>query len=162
VLLGAVAVAAVVGGVIALTGGGGKSPSSAGHSSSSSATLSNTSHRTASSGLIAVQPSTVTVSVLNGTDMQGLAGRVAQRLTGVGYRQGSKPADASDQTQATTIVAYMAPADRPGALAVANTLKLGKASVQPIDANTKAIVCPPSQACTSTVVVTVGKDLATQ
>jgi hypothetical protein len=59
-------------------------------------------------------------------------------------------------------VAYLSPADRPGALAVANTLKLSKASVQPIDANTKAIVCPPSQACPSTVVVIVGKDLAAQ
>jgi LytR cell envelope-related transcriptional attenuator len=159
VLLGAVAVAAVVVGVIALTGGG-KSASSAHRSSSSSASLASTGHRSASSGLVAVQPSTVTVSVLNGTDTFGLAGRVATRLTAVGYREGSKPADASNQTQATTVVAYMAPADRIGALAVANTLKLGKASVQPIDATTKQIVCPPSQACTSTVVVIVGKDLA--
>ena len=158
VLLGAVAVAAVVGGVIALTGGG-KSPSSVSHSSSS-ATLANTSHRTASSGLAAVQPSTVTVSVLNGTDMQGLAGHVAQQLAGVGYRKGSVT-NASDQTQASTVVAYVGSADRPDALAVANTLKLSKASVQPIDANTKAIACPPSQACTSMVVVIVGKDLAT-
>ncbi len=153
-----VALAAVVVGVIALTGGG-KTPSSAGHSAST-ATLA--SHRTSSSGLVAVQPSTVTVSVLNGTDMQGLAGRVAQRLAGVGYRQGSKPANGPDQTQASTVVAYMAPADRIDALAVANTLKLKPASVQPIDANTKQIVCPPSQACTSRVVVTVGKDLAAQ
>jgi hypothetical protein len=162
VLLGAVALAAVVVGVIALTGGGGKSPSSASHSLSGSATLSNTSHRTGSSGVVAVQPSTVTVSVLNGTDMQGLAGRIAQRLSGAGYRQGSKPADASDQTQTSTVVAYMTSASRADALAVANSLKLTKASVQPVDANTKAIVCPPSQACSSMVVVIVGKDLAAQ
>jgi hypothetical protein len=156
VLLGAAALAAVAVGVIVLTGGG-KTASSASRSASSTTLAS---HRTRPG--VAVRPSAVTVSVLNGTDMQGLAGRVAQRLSGVGYREGSKPTNASDQTQATTVVAYMTPTDRPDALAVANTLKLSKASVQQIDPNTKAIACPPSQACTSMVVVIVGKDLAAQ
>ena len=155
-LLGAAALAAVAVGVIVLTGGG-KTASSASRSASSTTLAS---HRTRPG--VVVRPSTVTVSVLNGTDMQGLAGRVAQRLSGVGYREGSKPTNASDQTQATTVVAYMTPTDRPDALAVANTLKLSKASVQQIDPNTKAIACPPSQACTSMVVVIVGKDLAAQ
>jgi hypothetical protein len=157
-LLAAIAVAAIVVGVIALTGGG-KSPSSAGRSASS---VSSTpaSHRT-SSTLTAVQPATVTVSVLNGTDMQGLAERVSQRLIADGYRKGAVT-NASNQTQTSSVVAYMAPADRRDALAVATALKLGQTSVQLIDANTKAIACPPSQACSSAVVVTVGTDLAQQ
>ena len=156
VLLGVAALAAVAVGVIVITGGG-KTASSASRSASSTTLAS---HRTRPG--VVVRPSTVTVSVLNGTDMQGLAGHVAQQLTGVGYREGSKPTNASDQTQTRTVVAYMTPADRADALAVAHTLKLRPASVQPIDANTKAIACPPSQACTSTVVVIVGKDLAAQ
>jgi hypothetical protein len=156
-LLAVVALAAVVVGVLALTGGG-KGPSSASHPSSSSAALA--SHRTAST-LAAVQPATVTVSVLNGTDMQGLAERVSQRLTADGYRKGAVT-NASNQTQTGSVVAYMAPADRRDALAVATALKLGQSSVQQIDANTKAIACPPSQACPSAVVVTVGTDLAQQ
>lgn len=156
VLLGAAVLAAVVVGVLVLTGG--KSTSSASHSSSS-ATLAS-SHRSSSTAAT-VQPSTVTVSVLNGTDMQGLAGSVAQRLITAGYRKGSV-ANASDQTQANTIVAYMTPTDRRDALAVATALKLGPSVVQLIDPNTKAIACPPSQACPSAVVVIVGKNLAAQ
>jgi LytR cell envelope-related transcriptional attenuator len=157
VLLGVAALAAVAVGAIVLTGGG-KTASSASRSSSST-TLAG--HRTRP-GVVAVRPSTVTVSVLNGTDMQGLAEHVSQRLIAGGYRKGSVT-NASDQTQATTIVAYMTTADRADALAVASALKLPRTSVQPINqTTTKPIVCPPSQACTSAVVVTVGKDLAAQ
>jgi hypothetical protein len=46
------------------------------------------------------------------------------------------------------------------ALAVAKSLKLGPASVQPVDPATQAVACPVSTACTSQVVVTVGTDLA--
>jgi hypothetical protein len=52
------------------------------------------------------------------------------------------------------------PGHRRDALAVASTLKLGAASVQPVDQNTQAVACPPPSACTATVVVTVGSDLA--
>ncbi|MBV9804199.1 MAG: LytR C-terminal domain-containing protein [Solirubrobacterales bacterium] len=155
-LLAVVALAAVVVAVIALAGGNGAS--SASHSSSSSATLAG--HRTQST-VAAVQPATVTVSVLNGTDMQGLAERVSQRLISDGYRKGAVT-NASNQTQTSSVVAYMAPGYRRDALAVATALKLGQTSVQQIDANTKAIACPPSQACPSAVVVTVGTDLAQQ
>jgi hypothetical protein len=158
-VLGAViavaSLAAIAVGVIVLTGSG-KSTSSA-SKSSSSATLA--SHRSAAA--TPVQPATVTVSVLNGTDMQGLALGVSDRLQADGYRKGSV-ANASDQTHISTIVAYMTPADRRDAVAVATSLKLGPAAVQLVDPTTKATVCPPAQACTSRVVVTVGKDLASQ
>jgi hypothetical protein len=105
-------------------------------------------------------PSSVTVSVLNGTPSAGLAHRTATRLTAAGYKQGTI-ATASDQTRTTTIVAYL-PGHRRDALGVARTLKLGTGAVQPVDSNTQAVACPPPSACTTSVVVTVGADLAGQ
>lgn len=154
-VIAAAAVAAVVVAVILLTGGKGASSAS---KSASSATLA--SHRTTAAAS-AVQPSSVTVSVLNGTDMQGLALKVSDGLVRDGYKKGSV-ANASDQTHTTTVVAYMTPAERRDALAVAKSLKLNAAAVQPVDPTTKATACPPSQACTSAVVVTVGTNLAQQ
>lgn len=100
----------------------------------------------------------MTVSVLNGTATSGLAHRVAVKLSGTGYKQGTV-ATATDQTRTATVVAYM-PGHRREATAVATALKLGSASVQPLDQNTQAVACPPPGACTSAVVVTVGSDLA--
>jgi LytR cell envelope-related transcriptional attenuator len=154
-LIAVAALAAIAVGVIVLTGGS-KSASSA--SKSSSATLA--SHRSNTANPVA--PASVTVSVLNGTDMLGLAGKIANQLQADGYQKGSKPTNAADQTHTSTIVAYMAPADRRDALAVATSLKLSRSAVQLIDPTTKATVCPPAQACTSAVVVTVGTDLAHQ
>lgn len=108
----------------------------------------------------AVSPSSVTVSVLNGTATSGLAHRTATRLAGVGYKEGTI-ATASDQTRTATVVAFT-PGHRSAALAVASSLKLGQGRVQPIDPSTQAIACPPPSGCTSSVVVTVGSDLAAQ
>jgi hypothetical protein len=154
----AVGAAAVVAAVLLLSNRGNNSQA-AGRSSVASSL---TSRRTASkAATAAVRPSTVTVSVLNGTDVSGLAGRVLQQLAGDGYRAGVHE-NASDQTQTTSVVAYMTPADRADALAVASSLKLSRAAVQAINPSTKAIACPPNQACTSAVVVTAGQDLAAQ
>jgi hypothetical protein len=153
VVVAAIAVAAVAVGVIKLTGGNGASSAS---QSASNATLPS---RQTTTPATAVRPASVTVSVLNGTDMQGLAGDVAKRLQTAGYRKGDV-ANASDQTQTSTIVGYMAAADRRDALAVATSLKLARTAVRLVDPTTKATVCPPAQACPSTVVVTVGTDLA--
>jgi LytR cell envelope-related transcriptional attenuator len=156
-VIAALAVAAIVVGVIVLTGG--KSGSSAGKTSSS-ANAALVGHRTASAAN-AVKPATVTVSVFNGTDVQHLGRSVSDRLTADGYHKGSV-ANASIQQQASTIVAYMAPADRADAMAVAKSLKLSSAAVRLVDPATKATVCPSAQTCTTTVVVTVGQDLAQQ
>jgi len=120
-----------------------------------------TSHRSPTTAATVVRPSTVTVSVLNGTDQAGLAGRVSAKLVADGYRKGAVT-NASNQTQTTSAVEYMSAAYRSDALAVASSLKIGRTAVQLIDPNTKAIACPPAQACTSAVVVTVGQDLAAQ
>lgn len=153
-LVAALGLGVVVAGVIVLTNG-----SNASTASKSAASSSLSSHRTGAT--TAVQPSTVTVSVLNGTDMQGLALRVSDRLKAEGYRKGDVN-NASDQTQATSVVAYMTPADKRDALAVAASLKLRRSTVRAIDVNTRAIACPPNQACSSAVVVTIGRDLASQ
>lgn len=156
VVVALVGAAAVVAAVLVLTNHG---SSRAPNRSAVSSSL--TSHHAARTAATVVRPSTVNVSVLNGTDITGLAGRVSQRLATAGYRTG-KPTDASDQTHTSSVVAYMTPADRPDALAVAASLKLRTSSVQLIDPNTKAVACPPGQTCTAAVVVTVGEDLASQ
>jgi hypothetical protein len=155
-LIAVVSLAAIAVGVIVLTNSG-KSTSSASKSSTNAALAS---HR--STAATPVQPANVTVSVLNGTDQSGLAGRVADQLKADGYRNASKPTNAADQTHTSTIVAYVAPAYRRDALAVAKSLKLSSSAVQLVDPTSKATVCPPAQACTSLVVVTVGQDLAHQ
>jgi hypothetical protein len=108
-----------------------------------------------------VVPATVTVSVLNGTDMQGLAGSVSQKLISHGYRKGAVT-NASDQTKTTTVIEY-APQDKRDALAVATALGLTQSAVAPVDSATQKIACSAKpQGCTSAVFVTVGHDLATQ
>jgi hypothetical protein len=107
-----------------------------------------------------VQPSTVTVSVLNGTNTSGLAGAVSKKLNTAGYQKGYVGNFTANQTQASTSVLYMRGYKR-DATAVATALKLRPAAVQPIDQSTQQIACPPSSGpCKSTVVVTVGGDLA--
>lgn len=156
-LVAGVAVAAVVAGVIILTGGGSKQSTST--SSKASASTGVTSR--AVSAPTVVVPSTVTVSVLNGTDMQGLASEVSQKLSSHGYRKGAVT-NASDQTRTTTVIQY-APHDKRDALAVAAALKLPQSDVQPLDSATQKIACSASAVgCSSPVYVTVGHNLATQ
>jgi LytR cell envelope-related transcriptional attenuator len=149
----AIVAGAVIAALFVLTGGNGSSTAS-----KSSASASLASHRTRSA--TAVVPSTVTVSVLNGTDTFQLAGRVATKLVADGYRKGAV-ANASDSTHATSIVAYTVPADRRDALAVATSLKLPASTVQLVDSSTKSVACSASSlGCNSAVVLTVGRDLA--
>jgi len=144
--------------VIILTGGGSSKPS-ASSSSQASASTGVTSRPT--SAATVVVPSTVTVSVLNGTDMQGLAGEVSQKLISHGYRKGAVT-NASDQTRTTTVIQY-APRDKRDAVAVAAALKLTQSAVQPLDSATQKIACSASPlGCNSMVYVTVGHNLATQ
>jgi len=107
-----------------------------------------------------VQPSTVTVAVLNGTSTNGLALDVSNKLAAAGYQKGNVGNFTANQTQTSTSVLYMRGYKR-DATAVATALKLRPAAVQPIDQSTQQIACPPSSGpCKSGVVVTVGSDLA--
>jgi hypothetical protein len=158
ILVAAIGVAAVVVAVLVLT----HKSSSPKLKQTTSALSSSQANRRARSATAVVNPSTVTVSVLNGTDLTGLAGRVSAKLTAGGFRRGAVT-DASNQTETTSTVAYLAPTDRADALAVATALKLKASSVQPVDANTKSVACSFTAAgCTSPVYVTVGSDLASQ
>jgi LytR cell envelope-related transcriptional attenuator len=158
ILVAAVGAAAVVAAVLVLTNKGGSSTAS---KSSSSLSSSLASRRTRSRTVL-VQPSKVTVSVLNGTDLNGLAGRVSNKLAAEGFRKGAVT-NAANQTQTTSVVAYLSPAYRADALAVASTLKLTAASVQAVGGPTKQLACSFSPlGCNSTVYVTVGSDLANQ
>jgi LytR cell envelope-related transcriptional attenuator len=152
-LLAVVAVAAVA----LIVSSGASSP--AGKTVSTAARTTNPTrssrHRTRTTPL---KPASVTVAVLNGTATANLAHTIALRLGAAGYKQGMI-ATASDQTQTATVVGYL-PSHRQAALAVAAALKLGSASVQPVDQSNQAVACPPPSSCAANVVVTVGSDLA--
>lgn len=155
VMVALIAAAAVVVAVVVLGKGSSHKPKS-----SVASTL--TSHRTAPKGTVFIKPSDVTVSVLNGTDVNLLAAGVWNKLAKEGFRKGAV-ADASNQTQATSIVAYAAPSDRADALAVAEYLKLSDKTVQAVQAATKQVACTAAATgCTSQVFVTVGSDQAAQ
>lgn len=102
-------------------------------------------------------PSSVTVAVLNGTDVSQLAHRVAQKLARSGYRQGTV-ATAADQTHTGTIVAFM-PGFRSDASHVAASLSLPATTVQQADQSAQGIACPPPGTCRVNVIVTVGSNL---
>ena len=156
ILVALIGAAAVVVAVLVLTKGSGS------HKPRSSVASTLTSHRTLPKGTVLVKPSDVTVSVLNGTDQNGLALSVSNKLGAEGFRKGAVT-NATNQTQTTTVVAYAAPANRTDALAVAQYLKLKASSVQAVNSATKQVACSASPAgCTSLVYVTVGSDLSAQ
>ncbi len=149
-LAGAAAAGAVVVVVLMLTQSSSPSPAA---SSPNHAVSTRTGKKAA-----AFNTSTVTVAVLNGTAVQGLARRTASRLGALGYKQGTV-ATASNQTFTATVVAYMS-GHRADALQVARALKLRPSAVQGlIDSGTQAVACPQSP-CNATVVVTIGADIA--
>ena len=154
-LISALVVVGVIAALVIVTSssGGSKSPSSGSAATTNAPATGHSKGKAASSS-----PSTVTVAVLNGTDTSDLAHRVAGRLGSAGYRQGAI-ATASDQTHTATIIGYTA-GHRSNALAVASALHLGSASVQPVDPTAQAVACPPPNACSASVIVTVGSDLA--
>lgn len=97
----------------------------------------------------------VTVAVLNGTPVAGLAKRVADQLVARGFKQGTVT-NASEQTRSATLVSFLPGRKRAGTV-VAKTLKA--VALAPIDPTTRAIACPGAQPCPD-VVVTVGSDRA--
>jgi hypothetical protein len=158
VLAGLLAVGAVVAGVLVITNINDASSQSRSSAEAAAARRAAESRRTAS--VTAVNPATVTVAVLNGTSTNGLAGDVSTKLHGDGYQKGYVGNFTSNQTQTSTAVLYMRGYKR-DATSVATALKLRPAAVQPIDPSTQQIACPPASGpCKSSVVVTVGSDLA--
>jgi hypothetical protein len=97
----------------------------------------------------------VTITVLNGTPVAGLAKRVGAQLVARGFTQGAVT-NASDQARSATIVSFF-PGHKADAERVSRALK--GVAVEPIDPTTRGIACP-NATCASTVVVTVGSDRA--
>ena len=151
-----VAIGVVVGGLLLLTSSNGSKQAATSTAGASNAPTKQH-HRTTPPAAPAFKPSSVTVSVLNGTATSGLAGRVAAKLTAGGYKQGTV-ATAADQTRTATVVAYL-PGHRNDALHVASSLKVPVANVQAVDSSAQAVACPSGTTC-APVIVTVGSDLA--
>jgi hypothetical protein len=153
VLVGLLIVAGAVAGVIIATSGTGSQnpPAPAGSGSSGSSIT---------PAKPVFNPAHVTVAVLNGTNTNQLAHHVADRLAAEGFKEGTV-ATASNQTQTSTIVAYLPGAsNRNAARHVAKTLNLPPSTVTPVDQAAQAVACPPPAACSANVIVTVGANLA--
>jgi LytR cell envelope-related transcriptional attenuator len=159
ILAALLGVAAVVTGVLVIKNINSSSSKSKPASASSAAARSTAANHRATP-VAAVNPHTVTVAVLNGTNTNGLAGKVSDKLDAAGYQKGYVGNFTPNQTQNSTLVQYMRGYKR-DASAVATSLSLPPASVQLLDSATQQIACPPAQGpCKSAVVVTVGSNLA--
>jgi LytR cell envelope-related transcriptional attenuator len=157
IIAGVVGVLVIVVVVVLLSSGGGAKPKLTTVPTTSTPTPSvvtssaSTKHASAKH---APPRASVTVFVLNGTTVNGLAKTIATKLGGAGFDvPPGNEKTASDQTHSATIIAY-APGKSAAALAVAKTLGLGRDALTPIDADTTATAGPGM-----TVVVTVGADL---
>jgi hypothetical protein len=161
-ILAALLVIAAVVLVLVFVIGGAKSNKTNSSSASNATGQTSTGGRGRTARKAIINPSVVNVAVLNGTDTNGLAETVANRLKAIGYRAGQGQGvvtDAAVQTHQTTIVAYE-PGFKTDALAVAQSLKLPRSSVQPVDQEAQQ-VCTSQGACAANVVLTVGADLST-
>jgi hypothetical protein len=159
VLVGLLVAGAAVAAVLATNSGSGtKQPAGTGSNPANAST--STRHR-AKAAQAPVNPSSVTVAVLNGTVTSGLAGRVSQKLTTDGFKAG-RIETAADQTRTATQIAYL-PGYKRDAVLVAKKLNLPSGSVQQADQSAQQVACPPPTACAANVIVTAGTDLnATQ
>jgi LytR cell envelope-related transcriptional attenuator len=99
----------------------------------------------------AVVPSKVTVAVLNGTTVTGLASETANKLVQFGFQRGNTSNADSQGQQAQSVVEYSGNNGRAARL-VAN--KLGISDIEPIDAQTQ------TKAGDATVTVIIGADRA--
>jgi len=131
------------------SGGGGTnaadiSPSGGGGSSSGS-------HRGHSHRVVAIKPGSITVAVLNGTTVTGLAATVADKVEQAGFKRGNTTNALTQGQQAESVVEY-ARGDKDQARLVAN--RLGISQIEPVDPQTQGI------AGDATVTVIVGADKA--
>jgi LytR cell envelope-related transcriptional attenuator len=95
-----------------------------------------------------VDPSTVTVAVLNGTPVPGLAGQVADSVESAGFQRGTV-ANATEQASAESVVLH-AEGAQPAAREVAQ--ELGISQTEPMDQTSREL------AAGAQVVVVVGND----
>jgi hypothetical protein len=131
-------------------GGGGSasnvSQSTGSGSSSGSSSKSKKSHKTA-----AINTKSITVAVLNGTTVTGLAATTADKVEQAGFKRGNTDNALTQGQQAESVVEYSK-----GNLRAAQLVgrKLGISQFEPIDADTQ------TRAGDATVAVIIGADLA--
>jgi hypothetical protein len=109
------------------------------------------SHRSPSHRVVAIKPGSITVAVLNGTTVTGLAATVADKVEQAGFKRGNTTNALTQGQQAESVVEY-ARGDKDQARLVAN--KLGISQIEPVDPQTQGI------AGDATVTVIVGADKA--
>jgi hypothetical protein len=95
-----------------------------------------------------INPTTVTVSVLNGTTVPGLAAQIGDEVESAGFQRGNV-ANAIDQQRTDSVVLYAEGADREARLV---GRKLGIEQIEPVDPDSQAL------AGNASVVVIVGED----
>jgi hypothetical protein len=100
----------------------------------------------------AVDPANVTVAVLNGTTVPGLAGQVSDRVAAQGFKVGTVANTADQEQQRAESVVLFAPGHRNEARAVSRRLSINQR--QPIDPGSQSL------AGDATVVVIAGADLS--
>jgi hypothetical protein len=163
----ALAVVVIIGGVVAITQSGNSTTNSTvGHRSGATAANSKStsgSRRGGKHKAVPFSPSKVTVAVLNGTAVGGLAADVAKVLSGAGYKTGSVT-NAASQAQRATVV-YFVRGRKSDADHVASQLKLKSSSVQPatraaIHSCATSATTSATTSCHGNVIVSVGQDRA--
>jgi hypothetical protein len=146
-------VALVAVAAIALLGGGGDEPQTAAgpskKSRSATATATAQASRTPSRGSSTSSREDVSVAVLNGTTINGLASTVAKRLSQAGFGSGPT-SNYTDQARSASVVFYADSGQRRAAFDAAKVLNIS--DVQPIIDAAKQLA-PGAQ-----VVVVVGAD----
>jgi hypothetical protein len=91
----------------------------------------------------AVDRSSITVAVINGTTVTGLARDAADKLTAAGFTPGTVGNDTTTQAHPGSAVLY-APGNRAAALDVAKVVKMGRGAVRPIDAQARLPAIGPA------------------
>jgi hypothetical protein len=99
----------------------------------------------------AVDPASVTVAVLNGTSVNGLAGKVGSDLESAGYELGAITSAAPGLARTTVLYAD---GQKPAAQKVAKELGLDPGAVEPVDRESRQL------AGNADVVVIAGEDRA--
>jgi hypothetical protein len=120
-----------------------------GTKTSSSKTAAKTHKRAAPASTLPVVTSNITVAVLNGTSVPGLAAQIGDQVQNDGFKLGTV-SNAPQQQRANSVAMY-APGHAREARAVARKLRIK--AVEPVDANSQAIAGPAAS-----VVVIVGSD----
>lgn len=131
--------------------GGAQASSKSSSSSSSSSSGSSSSKSKKSHKPAGVDPKSITVAVLNGTTVTGLAATTADKVEQAGFKRGNTDNALTQGQQAESVVEYSK-----GNLGAARLVgrKLGIGQFEPIDPDTQ------SRAGDATVAVIIGADLA--